>query len=177
MYKILFVCLGNICRSPAAENIMNQRLVEAGLEGRIHCDSAGTAGYHIGAPPDRRMAASLKQRGYSVSGRARQFEFADFQEFDLILAMDRENHRDILCLDRAGLYHSNVKLFCDYAQNHRDREVPDPYYGGPEGFERVITLLEDGCQSLLAELQAKLAAESPQLSSGPADWGPASGGG
>lgn len=150
--KILFVCLGNICRSPAAENIMNHQIATAGLNDQIECDSAGTSSYHIGSPPDRRMTESLKKRGYVVGGRARQFQVEDFEEFDLILAMDRDNYQEILIGDRQGKYAHKVKMMCDYAQNFRDKEVPDPYYGGQAGFDHVIDLLEDACQQLLVEL-------------------------
>ncbi len=150
--KLLFVCLGNICRSPAAENIMNAQIDQAGLEGKIVCDSAGTSSYHVGSPPDRRMAESLKKRGYQVRGGARQFFPEDFAEFDLILAMDRDNYRNILAQDRQGKYKYKVKMICDYAQNFADEEVPDPYYGGQAGFDHVIDLLEDACGNLLTSL-------------------------
>ncbi|NJL01005.1 MAG: low molecular weight phosphotyrosine protein phosphatase [Spirulinaceae cyanobacterium RM2_2_10] len=152
-YKLLFVCLGNICRSPSAENIMKHLLTEAGLSDRVYCDSAGTASYHIGAPPDRRMQAAAKRRGLELTGCARQFEATDFEVFDLILAMDRSNYEDIRRQDPKGQYADKVKLMCDFAREHGDREVPDPYYGGPEGFNYVIDLLLDACSGLLAELQ------------------------
>lgn len=147
--KLLFVCLGNICRSPAAENIMNHLIEQAGLSGGIVCDSAGTGSYHIGSSPDRRMSVAAQQRGIALKGRARQFQKSDFEEFDLILAMDRENYQDILALDPAGRYRDKVRLMCDFCTGHADREVPDPYYGGPEGFNKVIDLLLDACGGLL----------------------------
>ena len=147
--KLLFVCLGNICRSPSAENIMNHLVEQANLNDTIVCDSAGTGGYHIGSPPDRRMTAAALRRGIQLKGRARQFEKSDFEEFDLILAMDRENYRDILSLDPAGKYRDKVRLMCDFATHHSEREVPDPYYGGSEGFDKVINLLLDACEGLL----------------------------
>jgi protein-tyrosine phosphatase len=151
-YRLLFVCLGNICRSPAAENIMNSLLAQRGLTEEIACDSAGTASYHLGSPPDRRMGIALQKKGYEVTGRARQFSHPDFQDFDLILAMDQENYRNILALDPRGHYHHKVKPMTDYARHHGDREVPDPYYGGEAGFDYVINLLEDACQGLLESL-------------------------
>jgi protein-tyrosine phosphatase len=132
---------------------MNHLIGQAGLDGQIICDSAGTSDYHIGSPPDRRMTAAAKKRGIEMVGSARQFETADFEEFDLILAMDRDNYDNILYLDRLGEYGHKVKLMCDFARNHRTKEVPDPYYGGPEGFDRVIDLLLDACQGLLEEIQ------------------------
>ncbi|MEB3191342.1 MAG: low molecular weight protein-tyrosine-phosphatase [Snowella sp.] len=155
-YKLLFVCLGNICRSPAAENIMNVLIAEAGLTDKIQCDSAGTSSYHIGSPPDHRMAARLKQRDLPASGHARQFERSDFAEFDLILAMDKDNYRQIMALDREGRYGDKVKLMCSYARHHQLKEVPDPYYGGQAGFDRVIDLLLDACSGLLEEVKAQL---------------------
>lgn len=152
MYRVLFVCLGNICRSPSAENIMNHLVTRAGLTGQIECDSAGTSSYHIGSPPDRRMAAAALQQGIPMVGRARQLERSDLEQFDLILAMDDENYRGILALDPGGRYRSKVKRMCDFCRTHRDREVPDPYYGGPEGFNYVIDLLMDSCQGLLDEI-------------------------
>ena len=148
-YKLLFVCLGNICRSPSAENIMNHIIEQAGLSTTIICDSAGTSSYHIGSPPDRRMNQAAERRGIKLLGQARQFQKSDFQEFDLILAMDRENYQDIVYLDPAGKYRDKVRLMCDFCTRHNLKEVPDPYYGGPEGFDRVIDLLLDACEGLL----------------------------
>jgi protein-tyrosine phosphatase len=147
--KLLFVCLGNICRSPSAENIMNHLVARSGLSDRITCDSAGTAGYHVGASPDRRMQAAALKRGIKMTGSARQFVREDFENFDLILAMDRDNYRDILSLDREGIYRDKVQLMCGYCSRFDDREVPDPYYGGDDGFDYVIDLLFDGCEGLL----------------------------
>ena len=153
MTKLLFVCLGNICRSPAAENMMNYLIEREGLAGKITCDSAGTAGYHIGAPPDPRMQAAAKARGLLMVGTARQLVPMDLREFDLILAMDRSNYRDILSLDPQGKYHHKVKMMCSYCTKYNVQEVPDPYYGGPEGFNFVLDLLEDACTNLLQSLK------------------------
>ncbi len=148
-YKLLFVCLGNICRSPAAENLMNHLLEQANLAGQVVCDSAGTSSYHIGSLPDRRMTAAAQQRGLAMQGCARQFTKADFDQFDLILAMDRENYADICALDRAGIYRDKVYLMCDFCTHHSIKDVPDPYYGGPNGFNQVLDILTDACQGLL----------------------------
>ncbi|MEH1818386.1 MAG: low molecular weight protein-tyrosine-phosphatase [Nostoc sp.] len=153
-YKLLFVCLGNICRSPSAENIMNHLIEQAGLSDRIFCDSAGTSSYHIGSPPDRRMsAAAATKLGIKLRGRARQFQKSDFQEFDLILAMDRENYENILTLDRTQEYQHKVRLMCEFCSRHTLKEVPDPYYGGEEGFNQVIDLLIDACEGLLTKVE------------------------
>ncbi len=151
-YKLLFVCLGNICRSPAAENIMNHQIQERNLGDRIVCDSAGTSSYHIGSPPDNRMVSTAKKRGMEFTGQARQFTASDFENFDLILAMDRDNYWDILSLDPHSQYRDKVKMMCDFCRNHNVKEVPDPYYGGPEGFNHVIDLLMDACDGLLESL-------------------------
>jgi protein-tyrosine phosphatase len=152
--KLLFVCLGNICRSPAAENIMNHLVAEADIpSGEIICDSAGTNSYHIGQPPDRRMQVASRARGLPTEGTARAFTAADFEAFDLILAMDNENYRGIKALDPQGKYAAKVKMMCSYAQQHSDKEVPDPYYGGDAGFDYVIDLLLDACGGLLDEVK------------------------
>ncbi len=147
--RLLFVCLGNICRSPCAENIMNHLLVERQLTDQIQCDSAGTSNYHIGSPPDRRMAAAAREKGIELKGAARQLQASDLQEFDWILAMDNDNYRDILLLDPQGRYHSKVRKMCDFCRHHPDQEVPDPYYGGEAGFRYVVDLLLDACEGLL----------------------------
>ncbi|MEA5618938.1 low molecular weight protein-tyrosine-phosphatase [Cronbergia sp. UHCC 0137] len=153
-YKLLFVCLGNICRSPSAENIMNYLIEQGGLSDRYLCDSAGTSSYHIGSPPDRRMsAAAALKLGITLRGQARQFQKSDFQEFDLILAMDRENYENIIALDPSGKYHHKVKLMCDFCSKYTLKEVPDPYYGGTEGFNEVIDLLMDACTGLLKHIE------------------------
>ncbi|MBP0029652.1 low molecular weight protein-tyrosine-phosphatase [Roseofilum sp. Guam] len=151
-YKLLFVCLGNICRSPSAENIMNHLIAQQGLEEEMVCDSAGTSAYHIGSSPDRRMAAAAAEQGIELKGRARQFKKEDFEEFDLILAMDKDNYRNILYLDEGDRYKDKVRLMCEFCTRHPNiSEVPDPYYGGPEGFNQVIDLLMDACEGLLSE--------------------------
>jgi protein-tyrosine phosphatase len=149
IYKLLFVCLGNICRSPSAENIMNQLISEAGLGTKITCDSAGTSGYHIGAAPDRRMNMAANKRGLELVGQSRKLKPSDLLNFDLILAMDRENYQDILYLDREGKYENKIRMMCDFATIKPDQEVPDPYYGGADGFDYVIDLLYDACTGLL----------------------------
>jgi protein-tyrosine phosphatase len=149
-YKLLFVCLGNICRSPAAENIMDHLISQAQLSEKIICDSAGTASYHIGSSPDQRMtAAAATLLGIQLSGQARQIKKADLDNFDLILAMDRENYYNILALDPIGYYKYKVRLMCDFCSRYSNQEVPDPYYGGTEGFNHVISLLFDACDGLL----------------------------
>ena len=149
VYKLLFVCLGNICRSPSAENIMNHLIAEAGLSEQIVCDSAGTSAYHIGSSPDRRMNTAAKKKGIELVGRARKFQASDFERFDLILAMDRPNYQDIIYCDGEGKYQDKIKMMCSFASNHGDKEVPDPYYGGEDGFDYVIDLLFDSCAGLL----------------------------
>jgi protein-tyrosine phosphatase len=151
--RLLFVCLGNICRSPAAENIMNHLILKENLGDRFECDSAGTGNWHVGAPPDSRMRKAAKDRGLTFVGSARQFQAQDLQEFDLILAMDRDNYRNILALDKQGKFADRVKMMCDYCQSHPDKEVPDPYFGGAGGFSYVIDLLFDACGGLLKSLK------------------------
>jgi len=129
---------------------MNHLIKQAGLSSSILCDSAGTSSYHIGSSPDKRMSvAAAKKLGIKLCGQARQFQKSDFQDFDLILAMDRENHKDILSLDQTEQYHHKVRLMCDFCSRHTLKEVPDPYYGGLEGFNQVIDLLVDACEGLL----------------------------
>ncbi|MEB3282910.1 MAG: low molecular weight protein-tyrosine-phosphatase [Lyngbya sp.] len=154
-YQLLFVCLGNICRSPSAENIMNHLIDQAHLGGRISCDSAGTSSYHIGSPPDARMTKAASLRGIVLKGEARQFHVVDFEKFDLILAMDYDNYESILDLDRTGQYQHKVKLMCEFCRYHQVKQVPDPYYGGPEGFNRVIDILLDACEGLLEYVQSQ----------------------
>ena len=155
--KLLFVCLGNICRSPSAENIMNYLVTENGLSDQIISDSAGTANYHTGASPDRRMAMAAQKRGIDLIGRARQFTKQDYYEFDLILAMDRSNYQNILALapkqNPEQKYQEKVKLMCSFCTSYSDQEVPDPYYGGVDGFDYVIDLLFDACSGLLKALE------------------------
>lgn len=153
--RVLFVCLGNICRSPAGENVMNHLVGQAGLSQRFAVDSAGTAGYHIGNAPDSRMTAAARNRGIVMKGRARQVKPSDFAEFDWIFAMDRSNLEDLTTV-RKGCDDpsANLVLFCDFCESHAETEVPDPYYGGPEGFEKVLDLLEDGCGVFLRKWKA-----------------------
>ncbi|MGQ9838800.1 MAG: low molecular weight protein-tyrosine-phosphatase [Cyanobacteriota bacterium] len=150
--KLLFVCLGNICRSPTAEGITDHLVRSSGITEEILCDSAGTSAYHIGSPPDPRMRQAAQSYGLELRGEARQIRPTDLREFDLILAMDRQNYHDILSLDPQGKYAEKVRLICSYCRFHPDEEVPDPYYGGEAGFHYVIELLWDACSGLLESL-------------------------
>lgn len=142
---------------------MNHLIQQAGLAGQIVCDSAGTSSYHVGSPPDRRMTAAAKQRGIVLKGSARQFTHADFEKFDLILAMDRDNFAEICYLDPGGKYKDKIRLMCDFCTHHTLKEVPDPYYGGPEGFNQVIDLLLDACQGLLEQVKQELSLDQRSL--------------
>ena len=146
--RVLFICLGNICRSPAAEIIFRRQVREAGRTAEFEIDSAGTGGYHIGAPPDSRMSAVLKKRGYTVAGSARKLTAADLEYYDLVVPMDQENLSDTRRLDPGGTHRAKIRPLTGFCTRHTDREVPDPYYDG--GFDHVADLLEDGCQGVLA---------------------------
>ena len=154
--SVLFVCMGNICRSPAGENIFRHTVKEARLTEKITIDSAGTIGFHSGKSPDNRMSRTIRKRGYEVSGYARQFSLNDFEAFDLILTMDDENYANIIALAKTEEQKSRVRRFTDFCTEHEETEVPDPYYGGDEGFELVADLIEDGSQGLLSHLTKSL---------------------
>ena len=147
--KILFVCLGNICRSPAGENIFRHATRKAGVEAQFTIDSAGTAAWHTGKSPDARMTETLTSRGVEVTGKARQIQPTDLTEFDLILTMDDENHTNVKKLDPSGMYSDKIQKFTSYCLHHNEQEVPDPYYGGQDGFDLVANMLEDGSSSLI----------------------------
>jgi protein-tyrosine phosphatase len=149
MMRILFVCLGNICRSPTAEVVLRTIAARETPELELEVDSAGTAGYHVGEPPDPRTRAAALRRGYDLSGRrARIVEPEDFERFDLILAMDRQNLSVLQRRAPAGA-RSRVRLFLEFAPEAGTAEVPDPYYGGPNGFEEVLDLVESASRRLL----------------------------
>jgi protein-tyrosine phosphatase len=153
--RILFICMGNICRSPTAEGVTRAMLSGVGLDKFVELDSAGTHGYHIGDPPDARMQKAAARRGYDISGlHARQVCPEDFSRFDLLLAMDRDNLQDIL--QQCPLEHrTKVKLFLTYAPTESVDEVPDPYYGGAAGFDLVLDLVESAARGLIKSLPMK----------------------
>ncbi|GLX12818.1 phosphotyrosine protein phosphatase [Pseudomonas straminea] len=153
--RVLFVCLGNICRSPTAEAVMRQRLQQAGLAERIELDSAGTGDWHVGKAPDSRTQQAASRRGYDLSSlRGRQVSADDFARFDLILAMDSANLRDLQRIRPANA-RAELDLYLRRFELAED-EVPDPYYGGSEGFEHVLDLLEQASDALLIELKGRL---------------------
>lgn len=154
--RVLFVCLGNICRSPTAEGVLRHKLREAGLEGRIEVDSAGTGDWHVGKPADLRTCQAAQLRGYDLSAlRARQVSVADFHAFDLILAMDSSNLHDLQQLRPGNHDVAELDLFLRRYQLELD-EVPDPYYGGTAGFEQVLDLIERAGDALVLELKGRL---------------------
>jgi low molecular weight protein-tyrosine phosphatase len=155
--RILFVCTGNICRSPTAEGVMRSLLRAEGLDDRIELDSAGTGPWHAGEPPDGRATDAARTRGIVLDGVARQVRLGDFGAFDLLLALDREHERDLLALAPDDDARAKVRLLREFdpaSVATGDLDVPDPYYGGARGFEHVLELVEAACRGLLAEVRA-----------------------
>ena len=152
--KILFVCLGNICRSPAAEGIFKQKIKERNLENFFEVDSAGTGSWHVGNLPDRRMRATALSRGIELTSRSRQIEENDLYKFDHILVMDKDNLDAVKSLtkDYMNSVNSKIKLILTYSKKSQLDEVPDPYYGGQNGFEKVLDLLNDAIDELIDSL-------------------------
>lgn len=154
MKRVLFVCLGNICRSPTAEGVMRQLSRQGGIE-ELHIDSAGTGNWHIGASPDRRAMLAARQRGIDISPlKARQVTREDLENFDLVIAMDRNNRHDLLQLAGDHQRHK-VRLLLDYSPTYPEQDVPDPYYGGEHGFDIALDMIEDACRHLLKALAGK----------------------
>jgi protein-tyrosine phosphatase len=158
--QVLFVCMGNICRSPMAEGVFRKRVAEANLSHRIITDSAGTHAYHVGEPPDRRAQATSKERGVDISDlRARQVARTDFSRFHYVLAMDKQNFK--LLMEACPVeQQSRVSLYLDFATGHKESEVPDPYYGGLQGFDHVYELVDSAAIGLLADIQQRYLAKS-----------------
>jgi protein-tyrosine phosphatase len=151
--KVLFVCLGNICRSPAAEGVFNYLVKEHGLQYAFEIDSAGTAGYHSGEPADERMQKHALKRGYNLTSISRKFNpAADFDKFDLVVAMDDENVSKLKRMARSPEDLIKISKMTDYRKVWNYNEIPDPYYGGDDGFELVLDLLEDACEGLLEKI-------------------------
>ncbi len=152
--SVLFVCMGNICRSPTAEGVFRAAVDQTKLGSTLHIDSAGTGDWHVGSPPDRRAIEAARRRGYNLAAmRARQVEVADFARFGWVFAMDRVNLRELEAL-RPRAYSGHLGLFLDLAPGLGVREVPDPYYGGPDGFERVLDLVEAASAALVERLRS-----------------------
>ncbi|MFM2420925.1 MAG: hypothetical protein RL385_5648 [Pseudomonadota bacterium] len=154
--RVCFVCLGNICRSPTAEGVFLKLIARAGLASQIAVDSAGTAAFHVGERPDPRTLAAAARRGYPLPSIARKFVVADFQAFDLVLAMDRKNWVDLTRLRAACTGRAELHLLRSFDPDApTDLDVPDPYYGGADGFERVLDICERACSGLLCQLRAR----------------------
>jgi protein-tyrosine phosphatase len=150
--SVLFVCLGNICRSPAAEQVMREKVRKAGLEDRIEVDSAGTYGGHAGESPDHRMRRAAADRGYVLSHAARKITSDDFDKYDMIVVMDDENYDDVYDMAPSPEAADKVYTMSEFFRNSTDDCVPDPYYEGADGFEHVLDLLEDGTEGVLEHL-------------------------
>jgi protein-tyrosine phosphatase len=164
--RILFVCMGNICRSPTAEGVMRHLLEQEGLTGEIEVDSAGTGAWHAGSPPDRRATAAARARGIVLQGAARQITDEDFEAFDLLLCADAENVAALRAIAPPGR-EDRVRLLRSFdPAGDGDLDVPDPYYGGDQGFEDVLDQVEAACRGLLSELRSRGAPPDPGRSSG-----------
>ncbi len=150
--KVLFVCLGNICRSPTAEGVMQKLVVDRGLADSIEIDSAGTGSWHVGERADARMRRHASKRGYDLTSTSRKVKPTDFEDFDYIITMDEENFRNVTNLDKNRKYSHKIHRMIDFLKSIEAAEVPDPYYGGDRGFELVIDILEDACSGLLEHI-------------------------
>lgn len=156
--RLLFVCMGNICRSPTAEAVMRAVVAREGLDGEVEIDSAGTGAWHVGNPPDRRSTATAAARGITLEGAARQVRQEDFETYDLLLAADSENVAALRAVAPDAEAAEKIALLRSYdpdAVAAGDLDVPDPYYGGPQGFEHVLDLVEAACEGLLKDLRAE----------------------
>jgi len=155
--SVLFVCMGNICRSPTAEGVFRHVVKQAGMQDQIRIDSAGTHAYHIGESPDKRSQAVAKKNGVDLSTQiARKVQASDFDKFDYILAMDRSNLEDLKRLALNQKQKDKISLFMDYADNWDNTEVPDPYYGGSNGFQNVFDMVKSASEGLLKEIKEAL---------------------
>jgi protein-tyrosine phosphatase len=153
--RILFVCMGNICRSPTAEGVMRRLLEDAGLADRVEVESAGTGGWHVGEPPDERATLAARRRGITLAGAAQQVRPGDFRRFDLLIALDRSNLRELLAIAPDEEAAEKVRLLREFdPAASGDLDVPDPYYGGDRGFETVLDMVEAACRGLIDELRA-----------------------
>ncbi len=153
--RVLMVCMGNICRSPTAHGVFETMVKEAGLADRIEVDSAGTHAYHVGNPPDRRAQETALRRGFDLSAqRARRAVSEDFEIFDYVLAMDQDNYHGLCAICPRGK-EDRLHLFMDFATEFSSREIPDPYYGGDDGFEKVFDMVEAASRGLLLEIQSQ----------------------
>jgi protein-tyrosine phosphatase len=157
--RVLFVCLGNICRSPLAEGVFQNLVDERGLTAHYRIDSAGTGGWHVGESPDARSVAVAKKNGVLLTSRARQVEASDFEEFDRIVAMDRQNLLDLRALGRGAGGPARLHLLREFDPEPGDRQVPDPYYDGADGFDRVYAMVRRACEALLDALEAERSAQ------------------
>jgi len=156
MKQVLFVCLGNVCRSPSAEAVFNALIEKYGLQSELQCDSAGTDAYHSGDQADYRMMQFALKRGYRLTSISRRVSPKyDFDRFDYIIGMDKQNVRDLKLLSRNEDDRNKISLMTDYCSDRKCDSVPDPYYGGAAGFELVLNILEDACEGLIRELQEK----------------------
>ncbi len=163
MKKLLFVCLGNICRSPSAEAVFTGLIKKRGLSDQFYIDSAGTSAWHAGEPADQRMQKHARKRNYNLTSISRQFDpDTDFDAFDMIIGMDEENFRTLRGFARNREDLEKIHKMTDFSQEWNYTEVPDPYYGGDEGFELVLDLLEDACDGLLKELVNTEIKEEPR---------------
>ena len=150
--RILFVCLGNICRSPSAEAVMVKLINDQSCAESIEVDSAGVGSWHVGEPADARMRRHAEKRGYQLDGRARQVRTQDFEYYDWIIAMDDKNFDDLQMMDRKKRHRAKIHRMSSFCSQTDTPEVPDPYYGGADGFETVLSILEDACNGLLEQL-------------------------
>ena len=164
MPRLLFVCLGNICRSPTGEGVMRHLVRDAGREAEFELESAGIGGWHVGAPPDARATEAARRRGIALEGAARQVTPDDFERFDLLLAMDRENLRDLRALAPTPQAREKARLLCEFDPHSAgapDLDVPDPYYGDGAGFEHALDLIESACRGLLEEVRQAVCGREP----------------